>query len=170
MPPFELLDEIELLPEPSPQPSVLAEAVALGWALPLLIRGNRLHLGRADGATRCGLRGEPLYLPPPPLRLCRRCARLHRFQQPVPGAWHLATRLEVCERETLLGVLQAAQGNRNRAARAMGVSRATMYRLLEKHRLLDTSWRQPHTDAEPIGDVAHRLRAQGGCMGKGAHG
>ena len=155
MPPFELLDEIGLLPEampltePEPQPetTVLAEAFALGWAAPLLQRGNRLHLQRPDGATRCGLQGEPLYLPPPPVRLCRRCARLHRFQQPVPGAWHLATRLDVCERETLLGVLQAAEGNRNRAARAMGVSRAKLYRLLNAHGLIDVSWRQTNAHA-----------------------
>ena len=155
MPPFELLEEIGLLPEvmpltepdPSADPDVVADALALGWPLPLLMRGNRLHLARADGATRCGLQGDLLYLPPPPLRLCRRCARLHRFTLPVPGNWNLAIRLDLCEHETLLGVLQTTQGNRIRAARALGVSRATIYRLLEKHGLLDGSWRQTHAHA-----------------------
>lgn len=163
MPPFELLDldEVGVLPEaiplaePEPQPetTLLAAAFALGWTAPLLTRGNRLHLARADGATHCGLRGEPLYLQPPPVRLCRRCARLHRFTQPVAGNWHLATRLEVCERETLVGALHAAEGNRIRAAKALGVSRATLYRLLNEHKLTDRrastplKWRWTRADA-----------------------
>ncbi|WP_413113548.1 sigma-54-dependent transcriptional regulator [Thaumasiovibrio sp. DFM-14] len=48
----------------------------------------------------------------------------------------LRTAKNDAERETLLNVLEAHQGKISSAAKELGVSRATMYRLLNKHNLL----------------------------------
>jgi DNA-binding NtrC family response regulator len=77
-------------------------------------------------------------------------------RQPPTGRPHLAegTRplAEQCdrqERQTLLRALAEANGCRSRAARALGVSRATLYTKLKKHRLLDEplSWIRPSPTA-----------------------
>ena len=49
--------------------------------------------------------------------------------------WHLAAAVAVAERCTLEEALRQAQGNRNEAARLVGVSRASFYRKLKEHRL-----------------------------------
>ena len=46
---------------------------------------------------------------------------------------HLDVARQEAERHSLLGALQHANGNAGRAAELLGVSRATLYRLLERH-------------------------------------
>jgi transcriptional regulator of acetoin/glycerol metabolism len=59
---------------------------------------------------------------------------------PVPGADAPAApadslRLDERERATIEAALHSAQGNLSQAARLLGVSRAALYRRLEKHGL-----------------------------------
>jgi transcriptional regulator of acetoin/glycerol metabolism len=64
------------------------------------------------------------------------------FLRPHPAAetprqslWHLSTVVAEVERHTLEGALRQAQGNRNEAARLLGLSRASFYRKLKEHRV-----------------------------------
>ena len=57
---------------------------------------------------------------------------------PAPQ-WHLSAAVAEVERQTLEGALQQTQGNRNEAARLVGVSRASFYRKLKSHRPLQSS-------------------------------
>jgi len=49
--------------------------------------------------------------------------------------WHLAAAVAKAERCTLKKALRQAQGNRNEAARLVGLSRASFYRKLKRHGL-----------------------------------
>jgi DNA-binding NtrC family response regulator len=63
-----------------------------------------------------------------------------------PGARSNGTHLEDLEREHIQRVLNAERGNKARAARALGISRRRLYRLLERHGLASTTNpSEPHT-------------------------
>jgi transcriptional regulator with PAS, ATPase and Fis domain len=56
---------------------------------------------------------------------------------------HLAAAVAAVERQTLQEALRQAQGNRPEAARLLGVSRASFYRKLKSHKLLQSSELSP---------------------------
>jgi len=70
-----------------------------------------------------------------PLSLCQ--AQAEETSQESP--WDLAAAVEKTERYTLEKALRQAQGNRQEAARLVGVSRASFYRKLKSHRPLQSS-------------------------------
>ena len=57
----------------------------------------------------------------------------HAPSAPAPAG--PATRLEDVERDAVAEAMRAAQGNVSEAARRLGVSRAALYRRLDKHGL-----------------------------------
>jgi serine/threonine-protein kinase PknK len=61
--------------------------------------------------------------------------QLRRILLPVTRLHEPAFSLKTGEREQILAAIEAAHGNRKRAAALLGVSRATLYRKLERHRI-----------------------------------
>jgi transcriptional regulator with PAS, ATPase and Fis domain len=62
---------------------------------------------------------------------------MHDGEESGPSACQGKRPLEMMEREVLACVLEETQRNANEAAKVLGVSRATVYRKLKKHRLLN---------------------------------
>jgi two-component system response regulator AtoC len=60
---------------------------------------------------------------------------MHPSPDQVPAANDEPFNLSALERKTVVGALQHANGNKVRAAQLLGVSRRSLYRLIEKYRL-----------------------------------
>jgi two-component system response regulator HydG len=62
---------------------------------------------------------------------------MHDGEEAVSSAGQGKRPLEIMEREVLACVLEETQRNADEAAKVLGVSRATVYRKMKKHRLLN---------------------------------
>ena len=77
-------------------------------------------------------------------------AEVSRIAGQAPANNHAANgdRLDAIERAHIAEVLRRTQGNKARAARALGVNRRSLYRLLEKY-AIETDAAQP-TDGNAV--------------------
>ena len=147
MPETAFLEEIGVAidddwPSQTSKERIEAEARATGWEGLLRWDHDTLHFASRDDSFRCGMSPRAQSLYPHALRLCRRCVRLERFRASMPGDWNLKRRLQDFRSVLAHEALRATGGNRNRAARALGVSRATFYRILDT-----VNHERPHADA-----------------------
>lgn len=67
-----------------------------------------------------------------------------RGAAPAPTAGAVGDDLAGIEKAQVLEVLRRERGNKARAARVLGVSRRSLYRLLEKHSIATTDLNQPN--------------------------